>query len=495
MENLTKGLRFIEDYRKVIEDLHKNWKPHPAQIKIGRAVFNEGKRLIFCQCGRRFGKTEVLNYIMWRRALTVPGSACYIILPQRKQAQEILWASKRLQNFGPRGYLPDSDEQAFNKSELRVVFKNGSFIKLEGADNPDALRGITPDLVGYDEFKEFSEEFHVAMEPSFLTKKTPLVIIGTPPDRQCFYTKMMEWSKRESRRQDSGYSYFQFPTASNDRNDPEELARIKKKLIDGGEESVWRREYMAEYVPGGVAAIFPAFSHQRHVKPRDYLLKILERDKKKLDWYVICDPGTTTCFAVMFAAINRYTGQIFILDEIYEKDRTQTSTDVIWNRIVGKRTKLYDDPDKWRVVYDEAAAWFANEVISRYQVNISPTHKAYGKKADGISLAKDVMRANNCLFVAAECPNFVFEIENYVSDADGDFPKKDDHLIDTFRYLLLHSGFELTQDPEYVPLRDKRERKIIEETRKDWDKMRLENDMFALAEQPTVDEDGFLWIM
>jgi len=493
-EQIVQSLRSISDYKNAVLALHSRWFPHPSQIKIGRAVFQDSCRVIFIQAGRRLGKTEIVAYINWRKCLTSPGSECYIIGPQRKQIAEILWASKRIQNFGPRELLLDGD-RAFNKSELRVNFKNGSFIKLDGADNAEALRGITPDLMSYDEFKDFSEEFHIAIEPSFLTKRAPLVIIGTPPDRECFYTKYRTNVLREVKRGNKEFAYFEFPTSANPYVLKKDLLEKKRQLYENGESAVWLREYMAKYVPGGVNAIFPMFSQHKHVRPIRDIEEIIKRDRKKMNWYCICDPGTTTCFGMLFIAVHPYTKQVFVLDEVYERDRMRTSTDLMWGKAEKIMDRYWDRPDDWQLVYDNAAAWFATEVLARYGRNLTPTQKQTQKKEDGLSLMKDVMRQKHGLFIASHCVYLMSEIQNYVTDDEGKIPKKDDHLIDCFRYMLSHSCYQLNKtDPEG----EDKEFERYKLTRKDFHDMATQSDWTRMADQQGAifDEDtGEVWIM
>jgi len=43
---------------------------------------------------------------------------------------------------------------------------------------------------------------------------------------------------------------------------------------------------------------------------------------------------------------------------------------------------------------------------------------------------------------------FFWEMDNYVMDKSGDIPKKHDHQIDNFRYILAAAGYEFSQITE-----------------------------------------------
>jgi hypothetical protein len=424
----------ISKYAEIINALHKDWEPHNGQIPVGRALFQDKITNIFVQSGRKWGKTELILYILWRWAESHPGSSCYYISPFQKQSKEIIWANKRVQNFGPREWLlPGSS--GINNTELRINFKNGSFIKCDGSDNYESYRGIEPHLIIYEEFKDFRPEFHHSMEPNLLVYNAPLVIIGTPPDHDCQYTQMAEDFKQSSTK-----FWYCGPTSENPYVDKQWLSNKRKELIDRGDSDEWEREYEGRYVKGGKASIFPMLKESM-IKPHDRLMSELRYDLKKLNWYVIADPGTVTCFAVLFAAVNPYTKKIYLLDELYEQSQANTTVNYIGKKIIEKKAQLYQRGE-WVQVADEAAAWFINEMSDRYDEGFGPTKKALNDKEMGLSLIKDAL-LNNKLVFSDRCAKMYWEMENYIKDDKGKIPKKNDHMIDNLRYLLSEHGYSL----------------------------------------------------
>jgi hypothetical protein len=436
---------------QIMEDLHKDWAPHTGQIQAGRKLFVEDVRNIFIQCGRKWGKSEFCIYSLWRWALLNPGSACYYLAPQQKQAKEIIWAANRIQDFGPKKYIKKIDN-----TELRIRFSNGSFIKVDGSDNYESYRGITPDFVVYDEFKDFNPKFHEGMEPNRAVKNAPLVIIGTPPDRECQYTILADEYKKRS----DSY-WIRMDSYTNPHNTKHWLDTEKEKLMARGELDVWEREYEARFIRGGAGSIFPMINEKRHFRPHDEITKELKRDLKKLEWYCITDPGTTTCFAALFAAINPYTKKMYILDEIYEKDQSLTSVRTIYPKLDSKMGEFYptgDIDEDWFKVYDEAAAWFATEVIHQYGTSFFPTQKHLNKKEHGLSIIKDIL-LHDLVHISDRCRNLLWEMENYVKDDKGNIPKKDDHLIDCFRYLVAAANYNMLEVLEIIKQRNDYDRR------------------------------------
>ena len=420
----------IRNYINIINDLHAYWEPHDEQITVGKALFNDDVRHMFVQCGRKWGKSELAIYMLWRWCLTFQNASCYYISPFAKQSKEIIWANKRLQNFGSRNYIT-----SVNNSELRINFTNGSFIKCDGSDNFEAYRGITPHLVLYDEFKDFRPEFHISMAPNLSVHNAPLIIIGTPPDYENQYVQLAEEYKLDPKKR-----FFQFSSFGNPHIDREWLENEKKTLYARGEGDVWEREYMGRFVTGGINSIFPMLS-KRYIYKHDDVIRGIDRDKKKLSWFCVCDPGTTTCFAVLFGCINPYTQQIYLLDEIYETDQKKTSVNVIGQTIKQMKNELYARGD-WTQCADEAAAWFIAEMADRFDEGFLPTQKSLNKKDEGLGLIKDIMLQDK-LIISDRCKKLYWEMENYVRDKFNRIPKVNDHLIDCFRYLLDIAGYSL----------------------------------------------------
>ena len=430
-------------YETIVQDLHERWSPHPGQLEIGRTLFNNDIRDIFVQCGRKWGKTEIVLYILWRWALSYPNAACYYISPYAKQSKEIIWASKRIQNFGPSEYISST-----NNTELRLNFNNDSFIKCDGSDNFDAYRGITPHIVAYDEFKDFRPEFHIAMAPNLMVHKAPCIIIGTPPEKDCQYTEMAEEYKK-----DPDKAHFIKQSWDNPFNDKKWLAKEKQTLFDRGEEDVWYREYEAKFVRGGKSSIFPMLD-PKVMRPHNQVISEIKKDMNKLKWYQIADPGSSTCFAVLFAAINPYTKKIYFLDEIYETNQKKTSSRLIGNRIIELERELYPrgKVHAWYRGRDEAATWFEVEMMENFGMDyyFAPVSKAANTKEAGLSLIKDALLLDRVV-MSDRCKMLYWEMENYVKDKNGKIPKENDHLIDDFRYLLSADGYTLQQVAAPLP--------------------------------------------
>lgn len=402
------------------------------------------------QCGRSWGKSYFAAYCAIRVALTNRCARVYIVLPERTQAMEVFWASGYLKNMIPPQYLVGNgeDDEAFNKSELRVSFSNFSFVKLLGADNPDSLRGPKPHFVVFDEFRDFKSAAFDIMEPNLSANDATLLICSTPPNHEGSYTALRTFFMDEMANGNRTFHYMELPTETNPHFPPTRLASTKAMLEKRGEHAVWLREYMAQFIPGGANSVFPKFiTNKRHImRDPEFLDTLLTPDKRKLDWYVLFDPAQNSTFAVLFAAINRRSGQVYILDEIYEQDRMNTGSLDIWKRAYEIKMRLYPYEDRWKHIYDEQASWFYND-LDRYgvlneSVILEATQKKTRDKTTDMSLLKDLFATRGRIFISRKCKMTVWEVENYATSDDGEFIKKRDHEIDNLRYLIAASEYE-----------------------------------------------------
>lgn len=465
LETLTDDqLKAIQFESNLILDLNEVWLAHKAQQEVLHAIFYQGKKIIFIECGRKFGKTDFLNYILHRICAAIPNAAAYFIAPLLKQAKELVWANNRLQHF----FLPNLDPKTGltvggrdkkeatlvyehmkakyyksnpNNTEMRQRFLNESFYKLDGSDSYEAYRGVNPHVIVYDEFKDHHPKFHDGMEPNLATYNAINVVVGTPPEgdepnAQGFYN-LAELAKRSPRGAYFNYSSYENPHISKDW-----LDQKKEELLMLDKEDTWLREYMAKRVRGGSRSIFPMLEvpekekpHTAHVRPHKELDLIRKKHRKDWDYFFCFDPASATTFGCLFIAINRIDKRVLVLDEIYEQKKAQMHTTSIMERaleIIKEHSVLYEDV---RLIYDNAATWFSNEVADKYGYSLEPCMKDVKSKEVRLNLIKELLIFKYCK-ISDRCLNFLKEMEGYRVDEKGKIPKENDHLIDCFRYIL-----------------------------------------------------------
>ena len=447
-----------QEYLDIVEDLNApiglgkdvglKTRLHEGQISALRDIYVNKKSLVIIPSGRKFGKTELAMYVLWRQALLTPHSACYYIVPENNHGRKIVWNDQRIQRFlGTKSHKYIIQRKVRN-NDMFIPFANGSFIQIIGSENFAAANGLTPSIAVYDEFKAFHPRWHVEFAPNLVAKAAPLVVIGTLPvasDRNAEqYSMLIEDAKTDPDAAIHIRTTFDNPINHLPAQKKAIEAEIRR-LRARGEEDVVQREYYSKIVPGGKRSIFPMLSKDAHMRPHKDLLEELARDRTKLEWYLVADPGNVTVFAALFIALNPYTKKVYVLDEIYEKEQMNTSTQAIYPKMLMKATALYPEGsihDDWFKIMDEQAVWFATEVMNQYQAYFQASAKHLRTKEENISLIKDML-LHECLVVSDRCEKFWWEMENYVKDDKGNIPKRNDHTIDSLRYALTAMNYNM----------------------------------------------------
>lgn len=155
------------------------YEPRPHQAALHETL----KRFSVLVCHRRFGKTVLaVNELIAESlncALSEPRHA--YLAPLRKQAKRVAW--DYLKRFTV--HLP---ERAVHESELRIDLWGGRRIFVDGADNPDALRGLYLDGVVLDEFGQMQPAlWREVVRPALSDRAGAALFIGTPKGRNAFH--------------------------------------------------------------------------------------------------------------------------------------------------------------------------------------------------------------------------------------------------------------------------------------------------------------------
>lgn len=425
-------------------------------------LYVKKKRRIFVECGRKFGKSDFATDTCWRLGNMIRNGQGYYFGAWQKSVREFMWKNKRLQHWGPREYIAE-----VNETDMRVTYTSGTFVKLEGADNYAAIKGFNPDFVILDEFADYPDEFWHAMSPNFASKDCIVIIISSPPwllesspGEPVLFCRIADLWKRRMLEADkagkwSKFGYINMPSHVNEMNlPPGFLENERQELFAMGLEDIWQREYLAQRVVGGGKRLVGTFSRREHVKPHQWIMDRIEKDAHHMTWVTGLDPGSSSVFGGLVAAINEYTKEVYWLDELYETRENETMVEFLWPRVQEKEDELFpgEDPERFLRVYDEAAKWFYVEAMNRFNVNFLPTEKALNSIEFGLSLLRTIFRFN-LGYVSDRCTHFVHELENWRKDKNGNIPKTGKHLIDCSRYQLHVANYVIT--PEDMPEKPK----------------------------------------
>lgn len=429
------------------KDLHKRWYPHDGQIPIGKAILYDGFKKCFVCCGRSFGKSQFAAYITARNARENQNTTNYIFAPFIGQAKEIYWTPRLLHNL-----IPESEIESDNSTEMRITLKNGSMIKVCGAENYEAYRGVKlapKSICVMEELKDVRKEFLDAFLPNLSVNDPILLMIGTPPYRENHFIHYMEHAKK-----DKNWFYYHAPTSVNPHVSKEFLEQQKSFLEANGMIDVWLAEYEALFTLGGHKSVFP-------MVPRMPIVPLNEawpKDSNKWSLYVGIDPASTSIFACVFMLFNEFTKKVIVVDEIYE-GRPEYCTARKINEAINEKLKVISAKGVKSVtyVYDSAARWFRGELneidMDKWLV---PSDKSKGLQGE-ISCWRGILAHGLFTFTDA-APKLRWEMENYILDGNGRIPDKDDHAWQAGAYALRQMGFDFTEtlEPKQIDTLERR---------------------------------------
>ena len=152
---------------------------------------NRDQRWSFLVCHRRAGKTVAcVNELVMRALRTQKKNPKYAYLaPFYSQAKSIAWV-----------YLKEAvHEVAIDilESELSVTLPNGATIRLFGADNPNAIRGLYFDGIILDEMADIRPTlWQESILPTLADRQGWCVVIGTPKGKGNLFYRIMELARK-----------------------------------------------------------------------------------------------------------------------------------------------------------------------------------------------------------------------------------------------------------------------------------------------------------
>ena len=190
---------------------------------------------------RRAGKTVAAINDIIRAAVTckTPNPQFAYIAPFRSQAKSVAW------DYLKRFSKPIA--QATNEAELQIDLITGSRIRLFGADNADAMRGLGFDGVFMDEYGDFRPSVwgHV-IRPTLSDKQGWAVFAGTPKGKNQFWEIYSDAKK-------SPLDWFLLRLTATDSG------LLPQYELDAVKSQITPDQYMQEYECSFEAAILGAY--------------------------------------------------------------------------------------------------------------------------------------------------------------------------------------------------------------------------------------------
>lgn len=190
---------------------------------------------------RRAGKTELALSELIDKALRFrePLGLFFYVAPLLKQAKAIAWLRLK-QKVQP---LVMAGLAEINESELWVRFVvNNAMIRIYGADNPDAMRGVRLDGVVLDEVAQMKPEvWDDILQPALSDRQGWALFIGTPKGVNLF--SQLFFGARDKRDWHSAL----YTVHDTDALPAAEVTRLQSEMS----EASWRREYLCDFSAAG----------------------------------------------------------------------------------------------------------------------------------------------------------------------------------------------------------------------------------------------------
>jgi hypothetical protein len=202
------------------------------------------KRFTVLVLHRQAGKTELAIMHLVDRAMSFEQELglFFYICPLLKQAKSVAW-SRLKQRCAPlieRGLVEVSE------SDLAVRFThNGAVIRLYGADNPDAMRGVRLDGFVGDEVAQWKPEvWDEILSPTLVHRKGWALFIGTAKGVNLFSKLYFDAVRPENREEWHRALWTCYDTEA---ITPSEIARIKAN----SSETAFAREMLCDFSAAG----------------------------------------------------------------------------------------------------------------------------------------------------------------------------------------------------------------------------------------------------
>ena len=243
---------------------------------------------------RRAGKTvaavnDIIRSAMFARSSNPLYGYC---APYRSQAKSVAWDYFK--------FYAAPVTRDVNESELTVELVNGAKIRLFGADNADAMRGLGFDGLYLDEYGDFRPSvFGNVLRPSLSDKTGWCVFGGTPKGRNQF------WDIYETAtRIPSEWFLLRLPASTSGILPATELAAARAQLAED--------QYLQEYECSFEAAILGAFfgKEMREAEQQGRICQVPY--DPNLPVYSSWDLGYRDDTAIWFYQIGR--GEIRVID-------------------------------------------------------------------------------------------------------------------------------------------------------------------------------------
>lgn len=318
--------------------------------------------------------------------------------------------------------IPPNSVTKKNEVKLSLELDNGSEICLKGADNEDSLRGVGLDFCVLDEYAQMkSNVWYEVVRPMLTDTKGSALFIGTPQGKNSLWELYMKGQRGED-----GFKSWTYKTVDNPYIDPQEIELAKKELPD----RYFRQEYEASF-EDYVGLVWPEFNSTHLINPTHHPVFYTR--------IAAIDPAISGITAVLKAVIDE-DGRIIVYDEYYERNKRASE---VSETIREDNVSWYIDPNSSASNIEKDGKLYS--LFDEYKDNGIRCKPAEHNVDAGVNRVAEYFKTNQIL-ISKKCKNLIWELERYhwaeeretVGGIVQPKPyKKDDHLCDCLRYLIM----------------------------------------------------------
>jgi hypothetical protein len=310
-----------------------------------------------------------------------------------------------------------------NETDLTLTLRNGSKISLRGADNPDGLRGVSLDLVAFDEFSYIDEKaWTEVIRPTLSDRQGQALFITTPSGTNNWAYDLYQRGLDPTEHQ---WESFQYTTLDGGNVTAEEVEQARRDL----DERTFRQEYLATF-ENYVGRIFYSFDRGTNVK---------KWEQPVPDVIYI---GLDFNVGMMSASVFAQQGEIVhAFDEIalYSSNTTEMVEEI---RSRYPTQKIFVYPDPAGSARKTSASGSTDHTILANAGFIVKAPYAHNPVRDGINAVNSRLRdaqGRPRLFIDPSCKKIIESMEKHCYKEGTSIPDKDsgfDHFSDSMRYYI-----------------------------------------------------------
>lgn len=388
-------------------------KLHPAQDEI----FAKSKRFNHLRCGRRFGKTTLIEELS---SISLDGKYVGIWFPTYKDLSEV-WKDLK-KTYGP--VIRRQNEQL---KQIELI--TGGLIDFWSMEDPDSGQGRKYHRAIIDEAAKAPKVYQAwenTIRPTLTDYMGDAFVMSRPKGKNNGFF-MLE----EKHRQFDNWSFFHYTTYDNPHINRNEIEEAKQQLDD----ITFRQEYLAEYVDANDRPFLYSWDAKKHVIP-DYtpnphlpIIFSMDFNKDPMTCLIAQQVDLRTVYA--FAEIDMPDGSTPEVCEQLKSDYSPWMYSMIVtgdatgrNRSALTRGNL----NHYRVIKD--ALELRDDDLKVPLQNLA--HQ------DSRVLCNSVLKNAN-FYVTKNCKRTIKDIEMAMVDNEGELIKNPTypcHHLDTVRYLI-----------------------------------------------------------